>query len=132
MMGPRDLAATLAIIERAHRGAVEQQFAHVLWLAHGLHRQVPMTVLLRGMAAVYALDRPPPAALSFGEVVWGDAPDYQAAISRLARDGSTVVVSASSLAALGVATNPLLPQVRAVSDAEVAQLVGACDRVWFL
>ncbi|HZM75649.1 MAG TPA: hypothetical protein VFC19_07970 [Candidatus Limnocylindrales bacterium] len=126
------MAATLAIIERAHRGAVEQQFAHVLWLAHGLHRQTPMTVLLRGVAAVYALAQPPPPPLSFGKVTWGAAPDYQTAIGRLTRDGSRVLVSASSLAALAAATDPLLPQVNAVSDLDIAELVAAHDRVWFL
>jgi hypothetical protein len=79
-----------------------------------------------------ALGRPPPAAPLLGDVAWGDAPDYRAAIGRLARDGSAVLVSASSLAALGVTTDALLPEVRAVSEVEIAELVGACDRVWFL
>lgn len=123
---------TLAIIERAHRGAVEQQYAHVLWLVHGLHRQTPMVVLLRGLAAVYALEGADDVELSLGDTRWGDAPDYVAAIERLHHDGADVVVSAATLESLGYTGRPLLAGVRSVTEEEVSRLFEAADRVWFL
>ncbi|MFC7617397.1 hypothetical protein ACFQV2_32245 [Actinokineospora soli] len=43
------MADTLAIVERAYRGAVEKQFFDALYLAVELHRQLGgMDLLLRG------------------------------------------------------------------------------------
>jgi hypothetical protein len=126
------MAVTLAVIERTHRGTVEQQYAHVLWLVHSLHAQVPMCVLLRGPAVVYALAGPPPEPVRVGDIPWGVYPDYQAAIGRLLADGAEVHVSASGLQALGLAEYPLLSGVVAVSDEELIGLIGRCDRWWHL
>lgn len=123
---------TLAIVERAHRGAVEQQYAHVLWLAHGLHRQSPMTVLLRGMACVYALEARAVPPVDLAGAPWGSTPDYSAAIARLHEDGATVLVSADSLQSLGLTGRPILATVTEASDVDIARLVGECDRVWYL
>lgn len=128
----RDVGTTLAIIERSHRGTVEQQYAHVLWLAHGLHRQSAMTILLRGGAAVYALAGPLSGPVEIGGVPWGEFPDYPQALARLHADGATVLVAQSSLTAFGVAGRPLLPGVEAVGEDRIAAVVAACDRVWFL
>jgi hypothetical protein len=124
--------ATLAIVERAHRGRVEQQYAHVLWLAHALHRQSPMTVLLRGLAALYALDAAPPPPHRLGDGPWGVQPDYRSALDRLRVDGARVFVCAASLAQLGVADRPLHPDLPAVTVAGIAELVARHRRVWFL
>lgn len=123
---------TLAIIERAHRGAVEQQYAHVLWLAHGLHRQSPMTVLLRGLAAGYALAADPAPPPLLGGVLWGHAPDYRAAMGRLHADGATVLVCGDCLDRLGRRGDPLLPGITVVSADEIAATAAECDRIWYL
>jgi hypothetical protein len=123
---------TLAIVERAHRGAVEQQYAHVLWLAHGLHRQSPMNVLLRGLAAVYAVDAAAPPPLVLGGGSWGTPPDYRAALARLLADDARVLVSASSLARLGLDGSPLCPGVVALPDGALAAFIAQHRRIWFL
>ena len=126
------MAPTLAIVERSHRGTVEQQYAHVLWLVHGLHRQSPMTLLLRGGAAVYALDAPPAGPVRVGGVPWGSFPDYHDALRRLRVDGAGVWVSGSSLARLGMVDFPLLPGIGAVTDQEIVKMMIDCDRIWYL
>jgi hypothetical protein len=124
--------ATLAIVERAYRGTLEQQYAHVLWLVHGLHRQSPMVLLLRGVAASYALAGRPDAPPRVGGAPWGTAPDYQAAIGRLVADGAPVLVCARSLRDLDLHDRPLLPEVRAAGDDEIIELIESCRRVWYL
>lgn len=126
------MGSTLAIIERSHRGTVEQQYAHVLWLVHGLHRQSAMTVLLRGGAVVYALAAAPPGPVELGGKPWGAFPDYRDALARLREDGADLLVSRTSLAGLGLADRPLLPGVEPVSDDRIAAVAAGCDRVWFL
>jgi hypothetical protein len=123
---------TLAIVERSHRGTVEQQYAHVLWLVHGLHRQSPMTLLLRSGAAVYALDATAAGPVRLGGRAWGVFPDYGAALERLRADGGQIFVSDRSLAELGLAGRPLLPGVVPATDDRVADLIQRSDRVWFL
>lgn len=123
---------TLVVVERAFRGAVEQQFAHVLWLVHALHRQSPLTLLLRGLAGTYALAREPAAPVSLAGRDWGLAPDYQASIGRLVSDGAPVLVPAASLRELGFQDRPLLPGVRAVTADEIVTLAETCQRWWYL
>jgi len=107
---------TLVIVERAHRGALEEQYADVLWLVRTLHRLSPMSLLLRGAAAVYAVDRPAPSR------------DTMLSLS----DNNSLFVAASSLADLGLSGRPLLPGVRVLSDREVAAQWTTHDRIWFL
>lgn len=126
------MGTTLTIVERALRGTVEQQYAHVLWLVHGLHRQSPMTVLLRGAAVVYALNASPPEPLPLGGVSWGVFPDYREALERLRADGAAVLVSATSLEQLGLTDRPLLPSIEIVTDNQIATVTADCDRIWFL
>jgi hypothetical protein len=123
---------TLAIVERSHRGAVEQQYAHVLWLVHGLHRQSPMALLLRGGAVAYALDGPAPAAVSVGDEPWGHFPDYAAAVRRLRADGASVFVAQSSLIRLGLADRPLSPDVELATDQRIAEVAASAIGIWFL
>ena len=108
---------TLVIVERAHRGALEEQFADVLWLVRTLRRLSPLTLLLRGTAAVYAVDRP--AA-------------HRETMLSLAGQGGALFVAASSLIELGLTDQPLLPAVRALSDREVTAEWVSHDRIWFL
>ena len=126
------MTRTLAVIERAHRGTVEQQYAHVLWLAHSLHTQSPMSVLLQGPAVVYALAGTPPGPVRMGDVAWGVYPDYQAAVGRLVADGADVHVSTSALNTFGLAAQPLLSGVSPLSDEDVVTLIARCDRWWHL
>lgn len=121
----------LAIVENAFRGAVEQQYAHVLWLVRSLHGEFEMTVWLRGAAALYALPREPPAPLTIaGTTVF--APDYEATARALLAAGSTIYVSADSLRELGVGDAELVDGVRRADDAELAAVCAAHEFVWYL
>ncbi|MGC4809228.1 hypothetical protein ACLQ29_01690 [Micromonospora sp. DT228] len=122
----------MAILERAHRGAIEEQYAHELWLAHGLHRQSPMVVLLRGLAAMYAIDAAPSGPIELGGVDWGAYPDYRAAIGRLLDDDARVLVSVSALDRLGMSDKRLLPGLGAVEDHEITNLLTIAERIFFL
>jgi len=123
---------TLVVVERAFRGTVEQQFAHVLWLVHALHRQSPLTLLLRGLAACYALAGEPAGPVRLAGRDWGTAPDYQASIGRLVSDGAPVLVAAASLDQLGFRDRALLPGVRVATADEIVTLAETCQRWWYL
>jgi len=126
------VTSTLAIVERSHRGTIEQQYAHVLWLVHGLHRQSPMILLLRGGAVVYALKSTPPGPVVLGGEPSGHHPDYREAITRLRSDRAAILVSRTSMVELGLADRSLFPGVEAVSDEQIAHVAGSVARIWFL
>lgn len=126
------MGTTLAIIERSHRGTLEQQYAHVLWLVHGLHRQSPMVVLLRGGAALYSLNSQWEAPLDLGGMPWGSFPDYSSALERLRVDGADVLVEAASLKRFGLDDAPLLPGIVTVDDDEIVRVAAEADRIWYL
>lgn len=120
------------IVERAHRGAVEQRYAHVLWLMEALHQQVPTAVLLRGHAAGYAVEAPPPPPLRLGSGEVAHLPDYRDAVDRLLAAGVRLFVSASSLAVLGLAGRPLIEGLELVDDDAVVALCVEYSQIWYL
>lgn len=122
----------LVIVERAHRGAVEQRYAHVLWLMEALHQQHPTAVLLRGHAAGYAVDAPPPPPLRLGPGEVEHLPDYRDAVVRLRALGVRLFVSTSSLDVLGLAGRPLIEGLQPVDDSAVVALCGEYDHIWYL
>ncbi|HZM84357.1 MAG TPA: hypothetical protein VFC19_52220 [Candidatus Limnocylindrales bacterium] len=124
--------ATLIVVERSHRGTLEQQYAHVLWLVRSLRRQASATLLLRGAAAVYAVDHAAPEPLRLAGRAWGIAPDYRETLQQLTEDGAEVLVFADSLAALGFCRQPLVPGVRPVTEQDIVAAWPKYDRIWFL
>ncbi|MFL6130928.1 MAG: hypothetical protein ACJ73E_17920 [Mycobacteriales bacterium] len=122
----------LVIVERAHRGAVEQRYAHVLWLMEALHQQHPTAVLLRGPAAGYAVDAPPPPPLRLGSAELAHLPDYRDTIGRLRSAGVRLLVSSTSLHVHGLAGRPLIEGIEPVDDHEVIAVCGEYDHIWYL
>ena len=120
------------IVERAHRGAVEQRYAHVLWLMEALHQQVPTAVLLRGHAAGYAVEAPPPPPLRLGPGEVGHLPDYRDTVDRLRAAGVRLLVSTSSLDVLGLAGRPLIEGLEPVDDFAMVALCGEYSHIWYL
>ncbi|HZB50305.1 MAG TPA: hypothetical protein VE547_14520 [Mycobacteriales bacterium] len=124
---------TLLIVERAYRGAVEDQFADVLYFVHGLHRQSGgVELALRGAAAGYAVlpDRPP--ALRVAGRLLGTLPDPRRSVQLLLDDGVAVWTEEPDLLALGpTAPARLIPGVRCLAADEVTARWPSYARVWF-
>lgn len=98
------MPGSLAILERAYRGAVEKQFFDSLCLAVELHRQLGgLDLLLCGPAVSYALRAAPPPALRLGDRVLDTLSDPRADLRRLLAAGVRVWVREPDLAALGLA-----------------------------
>lgn len=132
MSAPRGTRA-LAVVERAYRGAVEQQYAHVLWLALSLHHRMGgMGVLLRGPAVLYARRGQAAPALDVGRARLGSLPRYEAAVRDLLAAGAPVYVDAASRRAAGLDEAALLDGVEDVERERVAAVFAAYDRIWYL
>src|SRR4051812_24254017 len=101
----------LVIVERAHRGAGEQRYAHVLWLMEALHRQHPTAVLLPGRAAGYAVAAAPAAPLRLGSGEVEPLPDYRDTVQRLRSAGVRLLGSRASLDVPGLAGRAVIEGV---------------------
>jgi hypothetical protein len=99
-------ATVLAVIERAYRGAVEVQYADLLYLCRGLRSQLGgLDLVLRGSAVTYALAAGPGDALRLSRAdmagATGHLPDPRAAITELIAAGSQVWADQADLAQIG-------------------------------
>ncbi|MGW3298345.1 hypothetical protein [Streptomyces rubiginosohelvolus] len=104
----------LLIIERAYRGALETQFADVLYLARELNRQQGGTdILLRGLAVTYAAAgaRPAPAVVAGGRTV-DTLPDPRRSVRTLIEEGAVIWAEEDDIALFATGPDWLLPGVR--------------------
>ncbi|MER6407199.1 MULTISPECIES: DsrE family protein [Streptomyces] len=112
---------TLAIVEKAYRGALEKQFFDALYLAVELHRQLGgLDVLLRGRAVTYGVRAEPVPALRIGSRTLDTLTDPRRDLRTLMDAGVRVHAEESALAAHGLAPDRLLDGVRAVPDGSTA------------
>lgn len=128
------MADTLAIMERAYRGAVEKQFFDALYLAVELHRQLGgLDVLLRGPAVTYAAAGARVGAIRVGGRTVDTLTDPRADLVRLQGAGVGVWVERPDLAPFGVdGPGALLPGVRVAEEGELARRWDEYRMVCFL
>ena len=122
----------LLIVERAYRGAVETQFADVLYFVRELSRQSGGADLaLRGLAASYAVDTSFVPAIRIAGRTLGTLTDPRQGVRDLMADGVGVWVEEPDLAALGPqAAGRLLPGVRCLARHGLAARWPRYERVW--
>lgn len=104
---------SLAIIERAYRGAAEEQYGHVIWYMQ-MHRKIRdlVDVLLRGNAIFYALREQKAQSLTIGGMDLSCLHFYESSIRDLINDGAEVYVYANDMKIFGVQSDQLVPGVR--------------------
>lgn len=117
------MAETLAIMERAYRGALEKQFFDALYLAVELHRQLGgMDLLLRGPAVSYAVAAAAVGSIEVGGRKVDTLSDPRRDLVRLQESGVAVWVEEADLAPFGVdGPAALLPGVRIAASGELAR-----------
>lgn len=122
----------LAVIEKAYRGTVEEQYAHVVWLLWSLRRLGgTIAILLRGNATLYARRDQRCPDLTVGGLAI-PSPEYESSIDGLLADGGAVYVLESDLRRLQLDPAALCTGVAAISHADVPRLFFSYDTVWYL
>ena len=122
----------LAVIERAYRGMVEDQYGHVLWMYFAKNLLgLKVDLLLRRNAVLYARKAQTPPVLRVASVQSHEI-DHEAMMARILARGVRVYVCARDLAFFGLAPHDLCPGVEVIADdAGLAAVFRAHDRVWF-
>ncbi|HKP94818.1 MAG TPA: DsrE family protein [Fibrobacteria bacterium] len=124
--------SSLAIIEKAFRGAVEEQYGHIVWLSRVVRKMGGRTsLLLKGDTVLFAVRGQPRQSLPIGEDVLEGLPHYETTLERMAAEGVPLFAFAPDLRRLGIAADRLMPGVAPVELDRLASLCGESDAVWF-
>ena len=117
-----DARRALAIIERAHRGALETQFSDALYCAFLFHRHLGgLDVLLRGPAVTYASRTARTPRLRLGERVVDTLSEPRGGLGVLLEAGVRVWAEEPGLRAHGLdGDGSLLPGVGSVAAGAMA------------
>jgi hypothetical protein len=119
----------LAIVERAYRGAVENQYADALYCAYLLHQHMGgLDILLRGPAVSYVAAAPAPPVLRVGDRVVRTLSDPRAGLRRLIAAGVGVWAEEQDVLALGLSTEDCAAV--GVSMTDGAAMTGRWDGYW--
>jgi len=123
---------SLAIVERAFRGAIEEQYAHVLWLLHCL-RKVPeeIDLMLRVPATLYACRNQLRNQIQIGRIALKTLPYYELAIESLLADGVKIYVVKDDCKNLQIETARLIRGVRTLDLHQLPQIFEEYDRIWY-
>ncbi|WP_447038495.1 hypothetical protein [Streptomyces sp. DSM 118878] len=122
-----DARRALAIIERAHRGALETQFSDALYCAFLFHRHLGgLDVLLRGPAVTYASRTARTPRLRLGDRVVDTLTEPRGGLGVLLEAGVRIWAEEPGLRAHGLdgdgpdGDGPLLPGVGSVAAGAMA------------
>lgn len=122
----------LAIVERAFRGSLEEQYGHILWVATSLRKmKTEIDVILKGNAVLYAVKLQPRRHLDIGRLQIDQLPDYVQSITDMMASGMTLYVMQPDCYRLGIAIEELIPGVQSINTEEFVACLECYDLPWF-
>lgn len=123
---------TLSIIESAYRATIEEQDDTIVWL-HGAMKGAgaDLSVLLRGNAVNYLVQKQNASGLAFGDWRQTQPPSIASDLAALAAKGVEICYVAEDLADHGIERNELINGAQPVARAAIADLVNRYGRIWY-
>ncbi|WP_345812303.1 hypothetical protein AAGS40_15035 [Paraburkholderia sp. PREW-6R] len=124
--------SSLAIVERAFRGSLEEQYGHIVWLSRVMHGMGAATaLLLKGDTVAFARAGQPRVALTLGDLRIDSLSHYETTINDLLRDGVSVYAWQADCLRRGLAPTALIPGVERIGDDALSTLIQQFDCVWY-
>lgn len=121
----------LNIVERAYQGTLEEQDDQALWLIHAMQNAgAEHTVLLRGPGTAYAVRGQTVGTLTIAGREAGNPPRLDEDLVKLAEKGVELFVVQEDAAERGIAPEAMIPQVKLVGRAEVADLFIEAEHIF--
>lgn len=122
---------SLAIVERAFRGTIEEQYGHIVWLS-GVMRAMNArhSLLLRGPAVLFAAAGQPRQSLRIGDVDVRGLPHYESMVRSLIEGGGPTYAYEADIRRYGL-TGRLMPEVEVADAATVVALYESHHHVWY-
>ena len=121
----------LNIIEAAYRGTIEEQDDTILWLTTIMKGAGgDFTVLVRGNAINHCVTAQDCSGLSFGGWEQTQPPRLAYDTASLVDKGVAIHYVAEDAAERGLHQGDMVPGIKPISRAAVAELCNAHDQVW--
>lgn len=124
--------SSLAILERAFRGGLEEQYGHILWLSRIMKAMgAPTSVMLKGDAVCYALGAQKRQSIIVGDRRVSGISHHASGAMALIRDQVPLFVWAPDAERLGLQVGEFVDGVQLVDEADWPSLVIRHDCVWY-
>jgi sulfur relay (sulfurtransferase) DsrF/TusC family protein len=121
----------LNIISTAYRATLEEQDDPIVWLSHALRDAgAELDVLLRANAVNYAVRGQDAAGLAFGAKRQTQPPRLDQEVGKLTPKGVRVFFLEEDLRERGLERADLIPDVTAITRADLPALFREYDQVW--
>jgi hypothetical protein len=123
--------SSLAILERAYRGSLEEQYGHIVWLSRVMKGMgADHALLLKGDTVMFARRDQPRTSLCIGDTVVTDVSHYASQVQDLSQK-ATVFVWWPDVERLKLTTDALIEGVLPVCDSDMPALISRFDCVWY-
>ena len=123
---------SLAIVERAYRAPIEEQYGHILWLSRVLRKMKgEHDILLKGQAVLYARQEQINIELEIGGVHLNNLSNYKSAIESFLKEGGNVFVFQNDLIRYGIQEAPMIDGICAADEADLVTFFEEYECVWY-
>ncbi len=124
--------SSLAIVERAYRGSLEEQYGHIVWLSQIMKAMGADTaLLLKGDCVQFASQSQPHCALTIGDLQPIDLSHQAAAVAALLALRVPVYAWQPDITRLQLDPASLCDQVQSIGMQQMAALVARYDCLWY-
>lgn len=129
---PSRAKSSLAIVARAYRGSLEEQYGHIVWLSRIMKTMGADTaLLLKGDCVQFARRHQPRLALTIGDLRISDLSHHESAIEALLALGVPVYAWAADIERLNFDAGSLCADVQRIGSQHMAALVERYDCIWY-
>ena len=126
---PRPQKSSLAIVEKAHRGTLEDRYGNIVWLSECTRQmKADHNIVLAGPAVTAAFDADDGPEMSIADMAMGPIGQLPKAVRSLKDAGAQIWVLQSDLDRFA-GNHPLVAGVEVAPS--LAALTAAHDHVWF-
>ena len=123
---------SLAIVERAFRGTLEEQYGHIIWLSRVVRKMGGQTsLLLKGDAVLFAVREQTAQVLQIGNALISGLPHYESTLEEMKKEQVPLFAFRPDMERLNILEARLVPGVVPIGLKDLAVMCGKYDAVWF-
>ncbi len=128
----RKSKTSLAIVERAYRGSIEEQYGHIVWLSRIMKgMNAPTALLLKGDTVMFAKRQQAHTKLTIGDMQLNVLSHYESGIMDLMAAGVPLYGWHPDLVRLQLTESTMVEGIEWIRDADMPGLISRHDCVWY-
>lgn len=124
--------SSLAILEHAYRGSLEEQYGHIVWLSRVMKRMgAPHALLLKGDAVLFARQGQSQVLLDIGGIPLTGISHLGSGVVALVDAQVPVYAWQPDLDRLGLTAADLVRGVTRINQGDMPSIVHQFDSIWY-